>query len=160
MSPTLTPQLILQQESESRLPTFDFQLAWQLGQNLQQRASEQNLPVAIEVYAFGQPLFLAALPGSSPDNLEWMKRKRNSVLRFSHASMYIGLINVQNGKPMVQQNWIAQDTFSDHGGSFPLLNDAGVVFGAVSVSGLPSEEDHILALWGIQQLQQHLNAKN
>jgi uncharacterized protein (UPF0303 family) len=157
MSSTLTSHTILQQEAESRLSTFDFHLAWLLGQSLQQRASEQKLPVAIEVYAFGQPLFFAALPGSSPDNLEWMKRKRNSVLRFGHASMYLGLNNEQSGKRMEEMNWIAQDEFTDHGGSFPLLNEAGVVFGAVSVSGLPSEEDHTLALWGIQQIQHTLN---
>ena len=153
----LTAQDIQQQQSESRLSHFDFQLAWQLGQSLQQRASAENWPVAIEVYAFGQTLFLAALPGSSPDNLAWMTRKRNTVLRFGHASMLVGLNNQQNGKPMEQQNWIAQSDYTDHGGSFPLINMSGVVFGAVSVSGLPSEEDHLLALWGIQQIQRQIS---
>ncbi|WP_433977676.1 heme-binding protein [Erwinia sp. E_sp_B01_9] len=37
-----------------------------------------------------------------------------------------------------------------------LLNLTGQVIGAVSVSGLPSEDDHALAFWGIQQLQQTL----
>lgn len=153
MSDTLTPGLLLQQEADSRLQHFDFQSAWQLGQLLQARAAEQQLPVAIEIYAFSQQLFLAALPGSSANNLEWMRRKRNTVLRYGNSSMYVGMINQQNAEPMSEQSFINQYDYTDHGGSFPLLNESGAVIGAVSVSGLPSQDDHALALWGIQQLR-------
>ncbi|MCU5774532.1 heme-degrading domain-containing protein [Erwiniaceae bacterium BAC15a-03b] len=154
MSDALSPALLLQQEADSRLRQFDFQSAWRLGQLIQARAAEQQLPVAIEVYAFGQQLFLAALPGSAANNLEWMRRKRNTVLRYANSSMYVGVINAQNGEPMATQSFINQYDYTDHGGAFPLLNESGALFGAVSVSGLPSADDHALALWGIRQLQQ------
>lgn len=145
-------QTLLQQEAEHRLPQFDFDTAWQLGQSLQQRGRAMNAPIAIEVYAFGQVVFMAALPGSVPENLEWMRRKRNTVLLTGHSSMYVGLVNEQKGERMAQQRNIRQDEYTDHGGSFPLLSPQGTIVGAVSISGLPSEEDHALALWGISQL--------
>jgi uncharacterized protein (UPF0303 family) len=152
MSSSLSLETLLQQEAEHRLPQFDFDLAWQIGQSIQQRGREAQAPISIEVYAFGQVLFLAALPGSCPDNLEWMRRKRNTVLRHGHSSMYVGLLNEQKGERMDRQAFINQADYTDHGGSFPLLNPQGAIIGAVSVSGLPSEDDHALALWGIAQL--------
>lgn len=148
----LSPAQLLQQETESRLAHFDFSTAWALGRHLHDRAAERGAPVAIEVYAFGQVLFLSALPGSVPDNLEWMRRKRNTVLRYGHSSMYVGMMNQQRGEAMAQYAFLSQSDYTDHGGSFPLLNSSGAVLGAVSISGLPSEEDHALALWGIQQV--------
>ncbi|WP_279626740.1 heme-degrading domain-containing protein [Pantoea wallisii] len=115
-------QTLLQQEAEHRLPQFDFDTAWQLGQSLQQRGRAMNAPIAIEVYAFGQVVFMAALPGSVPENLEWMRRKRNTVLLTGHSSMYVGLVNEQKGERMAQQRNIRQDEYTDHGGSFPLLS--------------------------------------
>ncbi|WP_455852467.1 heme-degrading domain-containing protein [Pantoea endophytica] len=152
MSSLPSLETLLQQEAEHRLPQFDFDLAWQIGQSIQQRAREYNAPVAIEVYAFGQVLFLAALPGSAPENLEWMRRKRNTVLLTGHSSMYVGLFNDQKGERMAQQGYTRQEDYTDHGGSFPLLTSQGAIIGAVTISGLPSEDDHALALWGINQL--------
>ncbi|EHQ8971283.1 heme-degrading domain-containing protein [Escherichia coli] len=151
MSTTPTLDVLLQQEQENRFDGFDFNAAWQIGAAIRQRAQEQNAPVAIEVYAFGQPLFLSALPGSTSDNLEWMKRKRNTVLRLAHSSMYAGLNYEKTGQRMEHHLFINQFEYCDHGGSFPLLTKTGAVFGAVSVSGLPSHEDHALVLWGINQ---------
>ncbi|QCP61946.1 heme-degrading domain-containing protein [Pantoea sp. SO10] len=152
MSSLPSLETLQQQEAEHRLPQFDFDLAWQIGQSIQQRAREDNAPVAIEVYAFGQVLFLAALPGSAPENLEWMRRKRNTVLLTGHSSMYVGLLNEQKGERMAQQRNIRQEDYTDHGGSFPLLTAQGAIIGAVTISGLPSADDHALALWGITQL--------
>lgn len=145
---------LLQQEKASQLKHFDFDKAWQLGQRIHSKASDMRAPVSLEVYAFGQVLFMSALPGSSAENVEWMQRKRNTVLRCAHSSMYVGMVNASKGESMANQPYIDPYSYTDHGGAFPLLNESGAVIGAVSVSGLPSEEDHALALWGIQQLQQ------
>lgn len=151
MSQPLTPETLLQQEIENRFDNvdFDFTSAWAIGSAIHQRASESQSPVSIEVYAFGQTLFLSALPGSSADNLEWMRRKRNTVLRLGHSSMYAGLSYEKAGQRMEHQAFINQAEFCDHGGSFPLLTKTGAVFGAVSVSGLPSQEDHALVVYAI-----------
>lgn len=147
-------EVLLQQEKESWLKEFDFDKAWQLGLFLRGRAIELRAPVSLEVHAFGQVLFMAALPGSSAENIEWMQRKRNTALRSAHSSMYIGMLNNSKGESMATQPYIDPFKYTDHGGSFPLLNESGALIGAVSVSGLPSIEDHALAFWAIQQLQQ------
>lgn len=158
MSQILTPEVLLKQEREYRFSNldFDFNSAWAIGSAIHQRASETHAPVAIEVFAFGQPLFLSALPGSSADNLEWMKRKRNTVLRLAHSSLYAGINYEQTGARMEHHPFIDQAEYCDHGGSFPLLTQSGAVFGAVSVSGLPSEDDHALVIHGISH---YLNSK-
>jgi len=142
---------ILKQEQNSLLREFDFNIAWELGNIIYNKAKEANYPVAIEIYAFGQPLFLATLPGSCAENLEWMKRKRNTVLRTSHSSLYVGELNEQNHSRMETQGHINQAEYTDHGGSFPILINNHSVIGAVTVSGLASHEDHELAVWAIQQ---------
>lgn len=156
MSQSLTLDQLLNQEKEHRFTEIDFNAAWEIGKAIRERAAGQNAPVAIEVYAYGQPLFFAALPGSTSDNIEWMKRKRNTVLRLGHSSMYAGLNYERTGARMELHNFIDQAEFCDHGGSFPLLHTSGAVMGAVSVSGLPAQDDHALVLWGITQ---YLNVK-
>ena len=153
MHPSFTSEQLITQESDARLEQFDFLLAWRLGQILYDRATALAAPVSLEVYAFGQELFVAALPGSCAENLEWMRRKRNTVLRCAHSSLYVGMTNASRGESMATQSYIDPYQYTDHGGSFPLMNLAGGLLGAVSVSGLPSEDDHGLALWAIQQLQ-------
>ncbi len=157
MSHSLTLDELLKQEKEHRFSEFDFNAAWEIGLAIRQRAAKESAPVAIEVYAFGQPLFFAALAGSTSDNIEWMKRKRNSVLRLAHSSMYAGLNYEKTGARMEHHNFINQFEYCDHGGSFPILHTSGAVMGAVSVSGLPAQDDHALVLWGIAQ---YLNNKN
>ncbi len=151
MNPTMTTEELLRQETDIRFDSFDVDSAWEIGLGIRRHALENHYPVSIEVYAFGQTLFLSALPGSSRHNLSWMRRKRNTVLNEAHSSMYVGLENEKKGQRMDQQGFIDQSRFTDHGGSFPLLLRAGGVIGAVSVSGLLSEDDHALVVWGLRQ---------
>ena len=70
------------QERELVLPRLDAQIAWELGSRLRAMAAERRLAVVIDVRRFGQPLFYAAMDGTTPDNLEWVRRKTNVVARF------------------------------------------------------------------------------
>ena len=79
---------IAQQERELVLPRLDAQTAWELGSRLRALAAERGLAVVIDVRRFGQPLFYAAMDGTTPDNVEWVRRKSNVVARF-HSSSYV-----------------------------------------------------------------------
>ncbi|MBT0718970.1 heme-degrading domain-containing protein [Rosenbergiella epipactidis] len=149
---SLTIEAVSQQEQKYRLKHLTFEDAWQIGVFIRNKAQVEHLPVAIEVWAFGQPLFFSALSGSVIDNIEWMKRKRNTVLRTGHSSLFMGLTYAQAGQPMENKSYIDQAEYCDHGGSFPILHESGAVLGAVTLSGLPSEQDHILAISGLQHL--------
>ncbi len=56
------------QERELRLPRLDAQVAWELGSRIRAMAVERGLTLVIDVRRFGQPLFYAALDGTTPDN--------------------------------------------------------------------------------------------
>jgi uncharacterized protein (UPF0303 family) len=134
------------QELELRLPRLDAQIAWELGLRLRTMAEERNLAVVIDVRRFGQPLFYAALGGTTPDNAEWVRRKSNVVARFHRSSYAIGLKLKAKNETLVEQQGLPLADYATHGGAFPLATaDAGVV-GSVTVSGLPQRADHELVV--------------
>lgn len=139
------------QERTVRVPTFDFNAAWFIGCQLREKALAEKLPVAIEVYAFGQQLFLTVLPGACNEHLEWIARKRNTVLRNARSSMLTGEQYKAQGIAMESLSYIDPMRYTDSGGSFPLLTEGGAVIGAVTISGLASHEDHALSVWAIKQ---------
>jgi len=62
------------QERELQLHRLDAHTAWELGVRLRQMAEDRKLPVVIDVRRFGQPLFYTALEGTTPDNVDWVRR--------------------------------------------------------------------------------------
>ena len=54
---------------------FDFDVAWQIGSLVRDLGLTRGSPIVVDVRSFGQPLFYSALPGSVPDNAEWIRRK-------------------------------------------------------------------------------------
>ena len=70
------------QEKELQFDRFDPETAWQLGSLLRKTAQERKLGVVIDITLFSMPLFYAALDGATPDNPNWVRRKRACVFRF------------------------------------------------------------------------------
>lgn len=134
------------QERELILPRLDAEIVWQIGSKLRALASERHLPIVIEVRRFGQPLFYAAMDGTTPDNPEWIRRKGNVVARFHHSSYTEALKEKLKGKTIYESQGLPIAEFATHGGSFPLrVANAGVV-GSITVSGLPMRQDHELVV--------------
>ncbi|MGX9394025.1 heme-binding protein (plasmid) [Nitrobacteraceae bacterium UC4446_H13] len=67
------------EEQELQFSQFDTDIAWMIGSDLRARALRQKLPTVIEISLAGKPLLFAALPGATPDNAEWIRRKRKVV---------------------------------------------------------------------------------
>ena len=91
---------IAQQEQELVLPTFDANVAWDIGLRLRTMAHERGLSVVIDVRRFGQPLFYAAMEGTTPDNVEWVRRKINVVARFHQSSYSAGIKEKMKGQTL------------------------------------------------------------
>ena len=137
---------IERQESELILPKFDFEIAWQIGTRLHDIGIARRFPIVVDVRYFGQPLFYSALPGSVPDNAEWIRRKSNTVARFHRSSYRIGLTLQQAGTTLLDRYGLSSTDYSSHGGAFPVhVKDAGVI-GSIGVSGLPQRDDHELVV--------------
>jgi len=86
-------ETLLAEEQELQFPWFDADVAWMLGTMIRERAHDSAMPIAIDISKNGQQLFFAALRGATPDNAEWIRRKRAVVQRFSGAGN-----SLQSGK--------------------------------------------------------------
>ncbi len=134
------------QERELVLPRLDTEIAWQLGSLLRQMAYERRLPVVIDVRRVNQPLFYAALEGTTPDNAEWVRRKNNVVARFHTSSYAAGIKEKIKGHTLTDAQGLPLNDYATHGGAFPLRVAGAGVVGSVTVSGLPMRADHELVV--------------
>ncbi|CAH0536085.1 heme-degrading domain-containing protein [Vibrio marisflavi] len=144
-------EALLEQEKQIAFSEFNHETAWQLGCALKHAAEELSVSVTIEVYAFEQVLFSYAMLGTSIDNLDWMRRKRETVMRFGHSSFYIGQYNASKNRDFESQLHIDAQQYCAHGGSFPIRLKSGGLIGAVTVSGLPQQDDHNLVFTALKQ---------
>ncbi|MBV8807221.1 MAG: heme-degrading domain-containing protein, partial [Acidobacteriaceae bacterium] len=138
--------VIARQEQRLRFSVFDEESAWKLGCRLRGMALARSAPLVIEVQRFGQPLFLCALAGSTPDNIAWVRRKGNVVARFHRSSYGMGLELHQKNTSLADRFGLILTEFAAHGGSFPITIAGSGVIGSVGVSGLPQRDDHELVV--------------
>lgn len=139
-------QELLEHETQLQFDSFSNQSAWEIGQALKQAAESRSVSVAIDVTLNGQCLFSYSMPGTSPDNQQWIRRKQNVVNRYHHSSMYIGEYYRSKGTSLAESSLVDPLEFADHGGCFPLIIKGCGVVGSISVSGLPQLEDHQLVV--------------
>jgi uncharacterized protein (UPF0303 family) len=134
------------QEQELQFARFDEDTAWSLGGHVRALAVERKLSLVVDVRRFGQPLFYSALPGTTPDNVEWVRRKGNVVARFHRSSYAIGREMEEKKSNLFDRYGLPIADYACHGGSFPLRVVGAGVIGSVTVSGLPERADHQLAV--------------
>ena len=140
---------IEEQERLLRFSRFSPDDAWTLGNRIRETALARGAGVAIDISLRDRTLFHAALPGTTTDNVEWIRRKRNTVLRLWNASYLVGRKLALSGRDQVEARNLSYTDFSVHGGSFPLfVADLGCV-GAVTVSGVPERIDHAIVADGL-----------
>lgn len=133
------------EERTLQFASFDEETTWRLGSRLRSLAVERRLGVVIDIRRAAQPLFYTALPGTTPDNAEWVRRKSNVVFRFHRSSYAIG-IEMEQKQSSLEAGGLTLADYASHGGSFPIrVQNAGFI-GAVTVSGLPQRADHDLVI--------------
>lgn len=137
---------IAEQERQLVFPHFDKETAWQLGLRLRTLAEERNLPVVIDVRRLGEPLFYTALDGTTPDNVEWVRRKSNVVARFHRSSYAVGVKERLKNETIYAAQGLSLADYATHGGGFPITIAGSGVIGSVTVSGLPQRADHELVV--------------
>ncbi|MCP8937883.1 heme-degrading domain-containing protein [Alsobacter sp. SYSU M60028] len=146
-SPTTTA--LLDEEAELQFPYFNADVAWRIGVLLREEAALGNLPVSIEVAMGGHPLFFCAMPGASPDNAGWVRRKRATAERFLHSSLYVTQLCVERGRGFERYSLPPQD-YAASGGSVPVSVRGTGMVGTVTISGLTQYEDHAMAARAIR----------
>ena len=141
---------LLREEQELQFGKFNEETAWQLGCDLVEKCTREELPVTIDIMRGEHQLFHASLRGTSADNDEWVKRKVRLVYRFAHSSFYMGQLLKSKGKSIEEVFLIPESQYAPHGGCFPIMVKGTGMVGAITVSGLPQEEDHKLVVQAIR----------
>jgi len=137
---------IAEQERRLRLPRFDLAMAWDLGCRLRDLAQGRGAALAIEARLARQTVFSCAMPGSTPANADWARRKLHTVELTQRSSYAVGKNPPQDGQTTLERMGLPLRDYAVAGGAFPLCVDAIGCVGAVAVSGLPQREDHELVV--------------
>lgn len=135
---------LLEQEERLVFDGFDNLRGIALGLHLLEMARTGSHPLTVDVTRYGQQLFHAALPGTSPDNDRWVERKRAVVDRFGHSSLYMRQLCDRDGIELATRFQLDPMAYAAYGGSFPIVVRGVGVVGNATVSGLPHEADHAL----------------
>ncbi|PXW99219.1 uncharacterized protein (UPF0303 family) [Sphaerotilus hippei] len=145
-------QRIAIQEAELVFPHFDADTAWQLGVALREAARARQGAVTIEIRRGEGLLFFHAMPGTTPANADWARRKRHVVELVQRSSYAMSLEGRRDGRDVQQKMGLPERDYACHGGSFPLIVAGAGVIGTITVSGLPQREDHALVVQVLARL--------
>lgn len=173
------PKVLLAQETSADqiFPTFTADTAWQLGNALRDRILRlpegQRKPALVSIaLSGGAPLHVvfqsATESGTIPDNENWVRRKRNTVLRFGVSSWAMRQKTVSGlaagaSADDVEAAFVSKyaipsatggsvaDEYAIHGGAYPIrVRGVDGIIGVVVVSGLKQEDDHQVVAETIQ----------
>lgn len=133
--------IIDRQEELLQFNAFDNSMAWLLGESIKSHCESRGLAVAIEIRICRETVFFFAMSGTSPNNADWARRKRNTTELQQRSSYAVGLA-LPEGTTLKTQSGLPLRDYAHHGGSFPIRVKGIGVVGAVTVSGLPQREDH------------------
>ena len=131
---------------------FDAHTAWDLGVRLKQMAESRAVAITIEIRLARETVFFFAMPGTSPSNADWARRKRNTVELMERSSYAIGRANARDGSSLEAKMGLPLRDYADHGGSFPIVVPQVGCVGVVTVSGLPQREDHAMVVQALAEL--------
>lgn len=133
---------VIADENAVRLPKFDYDDAWLLGCRMRTQAVARALPLVIGVTHGDQRVFHTALPGTYPENDQWLARKLATAKRYARSSLGVAEFFTATGRDFGTQSHLPTTDFAAAGGVVPIQVTGVGVVGYVGVSGLPHREDH------------------
>ncbi|WP_181360477.1 heme-degrading domain-containing protein [Variovorax sp. WS11] len=141
-------------EQERRLcfARFDNAAAWELGIRIKALCESRSLALAIEVRLMRETVFFYAMQGTSPENADWVRRKRNTVELAQSSSYAVGRALELEGLSLEQKMGLPLRDYATHGGGFPIRVDGIGAVGAVTISGAPQREDHAIVVTVLAEL--------
>ena len=139
-----------QEEQELQFIRFSNEDAVALGLGLYETAKEKHLPVTIDITRNGHQLFHLSMPGTSPDNDQWVARKIKLVNRMGMSSYHVGTLLRSQGKTLEERFELSHFEYAAHGGCFPVILKGTGPIGTVTISGLAQEDDHAMVVDAIR----------
>ena len=144
-------EILREQERKLQFTSFDAETAWTLGTRMRALAQEHAKPVALGIWLATHTLLYTGTNGINASNEDWLRRKRNTVLRFSKSSLLVGMELTNAGTTLEEKQGLSLSDFAAHGGGFPLLLRGTGCVGALVVSGLTQREDHALVVRALSE---------
>lgn len=141
--------LIKKQETELVFAEFNELVAHSLGERIRERALREKLVIVVDIRTWDRQLYFMALPGTTADNAEWVRRKFNMVKQVQKASYRPVLENSNGTDHFLPRRGLDNADFVLAGGGFPIRVKGAGVIGCITVSGLHERDDHQVAVDGI-----------
>lgn len=141
-------EALLLEEVRSWSKLFDFEeldhyAARSIGQAVAEVAESEQLPIAVAVFLGEQLIYHSAFTGTTAENDEWIRRKRNTALSQDMSSLEFLLTQSLSSGPT---RWLDPNDFAIAGGAIP-LRVRGSIVGTVVLSGLThsiSADDEVI----------------
>lgn len=138
--------LIKKQETELVFAEFDELVAHALGERVRERALREKLVIVVDIRTWDRQHYFMALPGTTADNSEWVRRKVNMVRQVQKSSYRAVLENKTDADHFLPRRGLDNADFVLAGGGFPIRVKGAGVIGCVTVSGLHERDDHQVAV--------------
>ena len=143
---TVSLDTIRRQEQALQFTSFDNDAALAIGNRIVEQAKADKVAVTIDITINRNPLFFYAMAGTSPNNVDWIRRKSNLVNRTGHASFYVHTEAVNAGRDFDNLPMFDSKDYAAHGGSFPIVVKGTGQVGTITVSGLAGVDDHAMVV--------------
>ena len=140
---------IIEQERGLVFPAFDENAAFAIGASIREWAVRESLGLVADVRLWDRPLFYCAMPGTTADNPNWVRRKANTVQRLHKSTYRLVLEAGGNERLFPQHRALPPEDYVMAGGGFPITVKGIGMVGAVTVSGLHERSDHDVAVAAI-----------
>ena len=139
-------QVVAEQERVLVWARFGAPESWAVGSALRAEALRRGAAMSFEVTVAGRLLFACATDGAAAGQADWIRRKRNTVMRFGRSSYALGLELALSGKSLGERHGLELKDFAMHGGGVPVLLAGTGVVGSVVASGLDQRVDHAMVV--------------
>jgi uncharacterized protein (UPF0303 family) len=143
---TVPLDTIKRQEQALQFTSFDNDAALAIGNKIVEMAKADKVAVTVDVTVNRNPLFFHAMAGTSPNNVDWIRRKSNLVNRTGHASFFMHTQAVERGQDFDNLPTFDSKDYAAHGGSFPIVVKGTGQIGTITVSGLAGVDDHAMVV--------------
>ena len=143
---TVSLDTIRRQEQALQFTSFDNDAALAIGNRIVEMAKADKVAVTVDITVNRNPLFFHAMAGTSPNNVDWIRRKSNLVNRTGHASFFVHTEAVNAGRDYDNLPTFDPKDYAAHGGSFPIVVKGTGQIGTITVSGLAGVDDHAMVV--------------
>jgi uncharacterized protein (UPF0303 family) len=142
----LTSAKILLEEQKLCLNSLDISDAIAIGEIAKFLGLESNLPIAIQVRLDNWIVYHVSLPGSKPENHDWISRKARVVLLKNHSTLFERVLAQEQGINWFEDHKLSETEYAIHGGALPLITSEGLLLGILIISGLSQIQDHLFGV--------------